>query len=114
MNGFEEPIRRRWQIEPLEHKVGVVSEYSPMLRAPARSWLNDGRPTVCHRNGVSDVKFPLAAEVEQAKRCIRALLDFCKHEPRTDRMNRARRNQHHFISHYIAPGDLFFDATVID
>ena len=77
----------------------------PFVREPFRFQANVGRPRVCHRDGICNVKVTLAAEIEHAERGIAALLDLRNHKTCTDRVDGTGGNKDHVARQHRPPRD---------
>ena len=101
------------QIDPLEHEVGAGDEKRPFVGEPVRSHPKMGRSGVCHRDCAFDVKLTLAAVIEQAERCVAALLDLCDDEPGADRVNRSGGHENDVVRQHGLPHDKIRDRAVV-
>jgi hypothetical protein len=91
--GFSLPVEApsgiRRQFDPFNHEVRTGNEQRPFVSEPDRTSLDMSWPSVRGRDCVLDVKGALPPVIEETKRGVAALLDFCDDEPRADRVDRA-------------------------
>jgi hypothetical protein len=85
----EAPRGTRRQLEPFNREVRTGNEKRPFVSEPDRVSLDVGGPSVRGRDSILDVKGTLPTVIEKTKRGVAALLDFCDHEPRANRVDRA-------------------------
>ena len=91
--GFSLPVEApsgiRRQLDPFKREVRTGNEKRPFVGEPNRVSLDMGWPSVRGRDCILDVKGTLPTVIEKTKRGVAALLDFCDHEPRANRVDRA-------------------------
>ena len=81
-------------VEFADRSILSSTKWGPETRSDAfvgkvvRPHSERGRARICHRHCSLDVKFSLAAMVEQAEGCLTALLDLGNDQPRADCVNR--------------------------
>ena len=87
----------RRQLDPFENEVRTGNEKSPFVGESIRLYLEMGWSGVRHRDCAFDMKITLPAVIEQTKRRVAALLDFCNDEPRADRVNRSGGHENNVV-----------------
>ena len=85
----EAPSGIRRQLNPLKHEVRTGNEQRPFVSQLIRVSLDMSWPSVRGRDCILDVKGTLPPVIEETKRGVAALLNFCDDEPRADRVDRA-------------------------
>ena len=101
------------QLDPLEHEVGSGDEQRPLVAEPVRSHPCAGRAGVRHRDRAIDVKLALAAVIEQAERCVAALLDLGNDKPGADRVDRSGGHGDGVVRNHGPPHDKIRDRAVV-
>ena len=86
-------------------KVGAGDEKHALVSKAVRPHAKWSRACICHRHCSLDVKFSLAAMVEQAEGCLAALLDLSNYQPRADSMNGSGGDENDIIWVYRLPCD---------
>jgi hypothetical protein len=102
---LQTPCGVRRQVDPLEHKVGPGDKKHALLGKAVRPHPERSRAGICHRHCSLDVKFALAAMVEQAEGCLTALLDLSNYQPRADCVNRPGGDENDIVWEYGLPHD---------
>jgi hypothetical protein len=89
----EAPSRIPRQLDPLKHEVWTGNEHRPFGGELNRVSLDVSWPSLGGRDCILDVQGALPTMIEETKRGVAALLDFCDDEPRADGMDRAGRHE---------------------
>src|SRR5689334_16909792 len=110
---LQTPCGVRRQVDPLEHKVGAGDEKHAVVSKAVRPHPERSRARICHCYCTLDVKFSLAAMVEQPEGRLTALLDLGNYQPRADCVNRPSGDENDIVREYGPPRDKIRNRAVV-